>query len=257
MLLKRFSGAHIMSRFVVWGVSACLVATGCGGGHPGPDSARAQAASSSGGTNGAPQGQVAAPGKSADADQSVAGSNGLPPGFRGRTDDPERSLADAKYSPGAGGTWDVRTGPAHIVYVQQDTASGSYTVRTQIDQLEAPHHPEAYGVFIGGRDLEGQGQQYAYFLVRGSGQYSIKVRNGADARTLVAFTASPGVPSQDAAGRASYALAVEVGQDSARLLVNGNRVASIARSTIPASGIVGIRINHNLHVAVKPVVIVR
>lgn len=126
----------------------------------------------------------------ADSDRS-AGGNGVPAGFVGRTDESGSSINDAKYTAAANGTWDVRTGPAHILYQPAVTGHGNYTVQAEIDQVEALRHPEAYGVFIGGQSLDGAGQKYAYFLVRGDGMYAIKVRDGADART-VALHGQPG-----------------------------------------------------------------
>lgn len=186
-----------------------------------------------------------------------SGATGLPAGYVIRTDDASASAADAKYTVEAGGNWDVQTGPAHIIYQASDTASGSYTLQTQIDQLAAPHHPEAYGIFFGGQDLTGAGQKYTYFIVRGNGMYAIKSRDGAAARTVVDFTASPNVPAADASGKATYALTVRVAPDSIRFLVNDKPVTTIATSRVPVSGTAGIRINHHLHVMVKPLVISR
>jgi hypothetical protein len=189
-----------------------------------------------------------------DSDRSAGGS-GVPAGFVGRTDDSGSSITDAKYTAAPGGTWDVRTGPAHILYKANVTGHGHYTVRAEIDQVEAPHHPEAYGVFIGGQSLDGAAQKYAYFLVRGDGMYAIKVRDGAEARTIVPFTASPSVPKADASGKASYALRVQVTGDRARLFVNDQAVATIPTANVPTVGIAGLRINHNLHVVVTPAVV--
>jgi len=196
------------------------------------------------------------PAANSDPDQAAHGA-GVPPGYVGRTDDPSKSIADAKYTTGAGSAWEVQTGPAHILYSTKDTASGSYTLRTEIDQLEAPHHPEAYGVFFGGQDLTGPGQRYTYFIVRGNGMYAVKVRDGANAHTVVDFTATPNVPTADAAGKASYPLTVHVAADSVHFLVNEKPVGAVAKGALAVAGIAGIRINHNLHVTVKPLVISR
>lgn len=214
-----------------------------------------------------PAAAATTPPANADLDKPANGA-GVPPGYVGRTDDSTKSIADAKYTPGMGGTWEVQTGPAHILYSPKDTVSGTYTLHTEIDQLEAPHHPEAYGVIIGGQNLLGPGQRYAYFIVRGNGMYAIKVRDGATARSVVDFTASPNVPTADASGRASYVLTVKAAPDSVHFLVNEKPVAAVATAALAPSvctppkpcpaavaGTAGIRINHNLHVTVKPLVI--
>jgi hypothetical protein len=181
----------------------------------------------------------------------------VPTGYVGQTDESSKSIADAKYTSGPGGTWDVQTGPAHILYRTKDTASGSYTLHTEIDQLQAPRHPEAYGVFFGGQNLAGPNRRYTYFIVRGNGMYAIKVRDGASARTVVDFTASPNVPTADAAGKATYAIGVQVAADSVHFLVNEKPVAAVVKGKLAVAGIAGVRINHNLHVMVKPLAISR
>jgi len=187
-------------------------------------------------------------------------TGGVPPGYIGRTDDSAKSITGVSYTAVGDGMWDVESGThdqnlSHIMYSPRDTAHGGYTVRTEIDQISGPMHPEAAGVLIGGRDLAGPDQTYAYFLVRGDGQYSIKLRQGRKASILVPFTSSPNVPKADAAGHASYPIAVAVAADSVRFQVDGRLVAAVARSSIPTDGIAGIRVNHGLHLMVKPLVI--
>jgi hypothetical protein len=186
-----------------------------------------------------------------DADKSTGGA-GVPAGYMGRTDNAAKNIADAKYVD-SNGRWDITTGPAHIVYAAKDSASGAYTATTTIDQLAAPSHPEAYGLVIGGTDLAGAGQRYTYFIVRGTGEYSVKVRDGAAARTLVDFTANPAVPKADAGGKASYALGAQVMTDSVKFMVNGTTVKSLPKAGLFTDGVVGVRVNHNLRVLVTPV----
>lgn len=197
-----------------------------------------------------------AAGAAMDTDRTMQGG-GVPAGFQTLTDKASASIADAKYTVN-GDKWEVQTGPAHIVYAPQDTASGNYTVSATIEQMVRPAHPEAYGVFFGGHDLTDRARQgYGYFLVRGTGEFLIKLRNGDQTPTLVGWTANPAVPKQDASGKATYELAVRFAADSARFLVNGTPVAALARTALPSSGTAGLRINHNLDVMVSPVKIAR
>jgi hypothetical protein len=186
-----------------------------------------------------------------DADVAAVGGTGVPTGYVGRTDRPDQQLSAAKYAVSGNG-WEVTTGPAHILYRPTDSVSGSYTVSTTIDQLTAPAHPEAYGVFVGGRDLNGAGQRYLYFLVRGTGEMMAKVRDGDKTRNVLAWQKHTAVPAANAAGQASYRLAIQVNPDSVRFLVNGQRAASVAAAGLPTDGVYGIRVNHNLHVRATP-----
>jgi hypothetical protein len=240
-------------RLVMVGVPVCATVLACAGGHA-ADTKDSGSASAAGST----------PVVKAETPSAMVGGDtvGPPPGYIGRPDDSTKSLKGVTYTTAPGGMWEVRAGThaqnlSHILYTPQDSASGNYTIKTEIDQLEGPAHPEAFGMIIGGKDLAGRGQKYGYFLVRVDGMYSIKVRDGDSARTVVPFTPSPNVSKADAAGRAQYPITVQVAADSVRFLIDAKPVATIARTTIPAAGIAGIRINHGLHLMVRPLVISR
>ena len=200
---------------------------------------------------------------SANADPDAATSGGgVPAGYLGQVDLPRpgRDTADineANYVV-RDGRWEVRTGPAHIVFAAGDTASGNYTVTTTIDQLEAPGHPEAFGLIIGGTDLDQlAGQRYTYFIVRHTGDYMVRVRDGESTRDVAAWTASPNVPKSDGNGRATYKLTARVAADSVHFMVDDQQVAATARSAVPTDGVAGLRINHSLHLMVTPPTITR
>ena len=192
-----------------------------------------------------------------DPDIAPEGASGVPAGFEGRVDRASQQLSDVRYTELPDGKLEVVTGPHHILYQPGDTASGTYTVTATLEQMESPAHPESFGVFIGGQDLEGEGQQYGYFMVRGTGEYLVKTREGEGTSNVISWTAAPSVPKADATGKASYQLSVQVGQDSVRFSVNGTQVASLAKSAVPTDGVAGIRIGHNLHVTTSRVSIQR
>lgn len=189
--------------------------------------------------------------KSADPDKAASGGT-LPAGYVARTDKPDASMSNARYT-ASGDEWEVSTGPAHVMYDPKVMGNGNYTASASIEQLEAPAHPEAYGIFIGGRDLDKPTEAYTYFLVRSAGDVAIKVREGDATRDVIAWTPSADVPKADASGKAKYDLSVQVSNGSVKFMVNGKQVASASASGLPTDGVAGLRINHNLHVKVKPV----
>jgi hypothetical protein len=191
----------------------------------------------------------------ADPDRNLA-NGAIPAGYSARTDRPDAPITGASYS-GSGATWEVNTGPAHIMYSAKDTASGNYTVSATIEQLEKPAHPEAYGLIIGGRDLDQPSQAYTYFLVRGTGDLLVKVREGDATRDVLKWTPSADIPKEDGSGKGSYAIAATVTADAVKFMVNGKQVASVSKAGLPTDGIAGLRINHNLHVRVTPVSITK
>ncbi len=147
----------------------------------------------------------------------------------------------------------VTTGPAAIFYNPKDVERGSYTVHATFTQEKAPMHPEAYGVFAGGRNLPDSTQQYLYFIVRGDGKYMINHRAGAVVHKLVPWTANDAVHAQDAAGKATNTVAIRVAPDSVHFLVNGTEVKAFSKAEMHGmspEGQAGFRVNHNLDVHV-------
>jgi hypothetical protein len=200
---------------------------------------------------GAPAAGATASAANSDPDVNAAGG-ALPAGYAARTDRADAPISGASYTVD-GDKWEVKTGPAHIVYSDKTMGNGNYTASATIEQLEAPAHPEGYGIFIGGRDLDKPTQTYTYFIVRGTGEMLVKVREGDKTRDVVKWTAAPDIPKADASGKATYALSVQVTNDAVKFMVNGKQVGSVAKTGLPTDGTAGLRINHNLHVKVTPV----
>lgn len=183
-----------------------------------------------------------------------AGGAGVPMGYTARTDKPDAPITGAKYVT-SGGAFEVTTGPAHILYASKDAGTGNYTASATFELLEKPKHPEAFGLIIGGRDLDKPNQSYTYFVVRGTGEMLVKVREGDKTRDVLKWTASADIPKIDSAGTASYALAAQVTADAVKFMVNGKQVGSVSKAGLPTDGVAGLRINHNLHLKASPVTI--
>ena len=190
-----------------------------------------------------------------DPDVAVSGS-GIPSGYTALTDNGSAQPTDIRYVT-TGGGWEITTGPAHIIYAAKDTASGGYAVSTGFDQVEAPRHPEAYGIFVGGQNLDGENRSYTYFIVRGTGEFAIKTRNGSQVSNVVDWKANPALGKQDSTGRATYRLKIHTTADSVHFLVDDKLVHAASLKPVRTNGIAGLRINHNLHVRTSPLVIER
>jgi hypothetical protein len=183
----------------------------------------------------------------ADPDKKVAGGGTLPAGWKGRPD--SGSLAGVKVTPMGAGIH-FMSGPAGIYYKAADKASGSYEAKATFTQMEPAAHPEAYGLIIGGADLEGAAQKYTYFLIRQDGKYMIKRRAGDQTPTIADWTDNAAIKKADSSGKMTNTLAIDVGADKVRFLVNGTEVNASDVAKVDASGIAGLRINHNLNVHV-------
>jgi hypothetical protein len=169
---------------------------------------------------------------------------------------PDSALAFVTMSPG----WHITTGPSAILYDPARTASGSFQVRSTVF-LFPGERLEGFGLLVGGRDLEGEGQSYTYFLIRKDGRFLVKRRSGGETRELVPWTEHPAIVRQPAARGDSTTkpvknvLAVEAGPERVLFLVNGAQVASLPRGEMDVDGIVGLRINHALNLHVTEVVV--
>ena len=178
-----------------------------------------------------------------------AGGGALPAGWMGRTDRPTAKIEDAKFVT-MGPGFHVTSGPAAIYWRSANTVSGPFTATATFTQTKAPTHPEAYGIFFLGKDLQAANQSYAYLLVRGDGKVMVKHRAGSEVHTILDWTENAAVHKQDANGKATNTLTVDATKaDSVRLLVNGAEVAALPGSHAGSTdGIVGLRVNHNLDV---------
>jgi hypothetical protein len=101
----------------------------------------------------------------------------LPAGWQVRLDDGSTQPTGVQFMT-MGSGFHVMTGPAAILYKPDMTKSGTYQVQATFRQMEPAEHPEAYGLFIGGADLQAANQKYTYFLIRQDGKYLIKRRAG-------------------------------------------------------------------------------
>ncbi len=184
-----------------------------------------------------------------DPDKKMAGPGSIPSGWKARLDSGDKTLAGVKAMAMGGGVH-FMTGPAGIYYRPGDKAAGAYEAHATFTQMEKAAHPEAYGVIIGGADLDGAAQKYTYFLVRQDGKFMIKRRNGEATPTVADWTDNAAVKKPDAGGKSANVLAIDVTKDKVRFLVNGTEVSTADAAQVDTAGVAGVRINHNLNVHV-------
>ena len=163
------------------------------------------------------------------------------------------NAADTKFVT-MGSGYHVTSGPAAIYYRAGDQGSGAFTANVSFGVRNGGSmgHPEGYGLFIGGTDLNDPAkQQYFYFLVRGDGKFFFAHRAGADVHKLVDWTENAAVNKSNENGAVSQVLSVQVAADSIRFLANGKQVHAVAKGGLKTDGQVGLRVNHalNLHIS--------
>ena len=151
--------------------------------------------------------------------------------------------------------WHITTGPAGIFYNPANTASGTFRVESEVFQFDPGSRNEAYGVFIGGAGLDGDGQSYTYFLIRRDGSYLVKRRDGSGTSSVQGWTNHDAVVSWENRGEgestAKNALAIEAGAGELVFFVNDQEVFRTSREGQHVDGIVGLRANHGLNIHVS------
>ena len=192
--------------------------------------------------------QEAQPAK-ADPDKAVQGSGTLPEGWMARVDK-DAPLTKVKFENMAPG-WHVTLGPAAVFYRPTDNVAGDAHVVGTFTLFPGATHPEAFGLIIGGQDLQGPNQAYTYFLIRGDGKYLIKRRKGAEVTTVADWAANEAIKPAGADGKSTNELSVQIGKDKVSFMANGKEVYSAPAASVDSQGIAGLRINHNLSVHVQ------
>ena len=136
---------------------------------------------------------------------------------------------------------------AAIFYNPKNTAAGSYTLKATFAQNARSSHPNYIGLIFGGKDLEGAGQSYTYFMVAPqNGTWLLKQRTGDQTKDLAPRGTSDAVTRLDASNKASNTLEVRVAADKIDYVVNGMVVHSAPKAGINTDGVYGFRVNHAL-----------
>lgn len=147
----------------------------------------------------------------------------------------------------------IQTGPAGIAYRSEDVVrSGDFRLEAAFQLYDAPvGYREAYGLFVGGLDLDDPDHEYTYLLIRPTGEFLIKRRLGEVTETLVDWTPHEAVVGIRTAGDEPLnTLGVDVVDGETRFRVNGAVVHAIPSARSRPYGIAGVRVNHRLDIRI-------
>jgi hypothetical protein len=201
-----------------------------------------------------------------DPTTAVKGSGKLPDGWMLRYD-PQRdghtpAMTEVNFVT-MGKGYHFTSGPAAIYYNAKDVGSGEYQVSATFSQRKSVKH-EAYGLFIGGKDLQTANQTYTYFVIKpcsskcgtpGAQMGEILIsKRSSDGKpvAIVPIRHDDAVVTDDPTdGHATNKMLIHVAKDSVHFVLNDKLVAAVAKSQIgETDGQAGIRINHNIDVHV-------
>lgn len=178
-----------------------------------------------------------------------------PPGWRWATDHPARMTGDwnrpdstwrfVQMAPG----WHITTGAGALMYDPSIQAVGNYVIES-VHILFPGTTQSGYGLFFGGRDLDGPGAHYVAFLARRDGHITVEVHRDSTMTTLVPWTRARSVEQVAGDNTARNVLRIAVRPDSVLFAVNAVPVAAYARTGDTLNGFFGFRTGPdlNLHV---------
>jgi len=150
--------------------------------------------------------------------------------------------------------WHITAHQRAIFYHPANTVEGNFTAKASIFLFDPGQRDrEGFGIFVGGKNLDGDAQSYVYFLLRNTGDFLIKRRTGSETSVVVdwAHTDAMKVHAHDGTDSVLNDLAVKADEESVRFLVNGTEVAKVPRADLDVDGIFGLRVNHGLNVHVS------
>ncbi len=192
-----------------------------------------------------------------DPTMTVTGTGKLPDGWMLRFD-PTRGGAPAPAMTAVsfekmGEGFHVKSGPAALYYNTKDMGSGQFQISATFKQTKTMAH-EAFGIFIGGSNLQDSTQSYIYMVIKpadGTIRIARRNSNGRPTDIVAENAAAPEAAiNRDAAtdGSATNALTIHVAKDTVHFVVNGKLVKAIAKSALGGAtdGQAGLRVNHNM-----------
>jgi hypothetical protein len=170
----------------------------------------------------------------------------------------------ADSGPGAGDKLTMEGAAIHIVTAVPPTANGTFynpawtatgnrTYAATFTQNVKATHPDAYGLMIGGTNLDKDDQSYTYFEVRQAGEFYIATRKGASVTPVVAWTKNAAIKPEGADGKQVNTLSVQVNGANVIFSVNGTEVSRQPATAVQVNGLFGFRVSHRLDITVSDI----
>jgi hypothetical protein len=191
-----------------------------------------------------------------DADKKVAGGGVTVKGWTGRVDSGNRqnlTINDSKLAPEGAG-FRLMTGAAGLYWNPANMGKGDFSVKATFNEPKQPYnHPHPYGVFIGGKGLDGDAPQALYCAAYRNGTYIVRGFSGGKPFAVVQKPAPNDAIQKGAADAAvTQDVALRVAGDKVECTVNGTSVWSGTKADVTGAGkldstdgVTGIRVSHN------------
>lgn len=144
----------------------------------------------------------------------------------------------------------ITTNPSVLFYHPDARAAGEFAVESE-GFLFQGDSPNAYGVFIGGRNLDGDDAAWTSFEIAHDGTWVVRERRadetGAAVVTAVAGPAAGPVAVPGEEVTAKNVLSISADDEAVVFRLNGELIASLPRTDLAVDGIVGFRVGADLN----------
>ena len=161
--------------------------------------------------------------------------------------------------------WHVYAGPGGLLWDPGRYASGNYAVKSTIylfpegdpERSGSTRVDSPFGLFLGGRDLEGDEPSYVSFQIDNAGRFRIARHTGEKTNALVPWKAheSVNVLAEPASSPAENVLEVDVRGERAIFYIGGEIVAQLASEDLDLSGVVGLVAGEGLSLHITEIAI--
>lgn len=181
-----------------------------------------------------------------------------PSDWRWRTDAPAKLVSGDPLPPDGWSFvamppgWHVRMGPGGLLYQPEYQGRGNFVLEAEIF-LFPGSSTEEYGLFIGGRALEGAsaGPSYVAFVARRDGHSAVVERKPEGLTPVVNWMANSAFMPQAGTDAIKNILKVDIGAVEVVFSANGKEAAKLARAKVNTDGQFGFRVGKgiNLHIS--------
>jgi hypothetical protein len=153
--------------------------------------------------------------------------------------------------------YQVKTTDAGLWWDPSMVEKKSFAVVLEGDFLPASA-VNAFGVFVGGRDLDNPKASFLSFQVKGDGTYLLELRDGPRIHALAPWMPHRAITKAMEGMPTHYNVRFEIRPLRIDMIVNNIKVHTIDRATVRADGQVGLRLDAGLDmtfskVAVEPI----
>ena len=161
--------------------------------------------------------------------------------------------------------WHVYAGSGGLLWDPGRYASGNYAVKSTIylfpegdpERSGSTRVDSPFGLFLGGRDLEGEAPTFVSFQIDNAGRFRIARHTGDEVQDVVPWTDddSIAVLADPATSPAENVLEVDVRGEETIFYLAGEPVAELPSADLSLEGLIGLRTGEGLSLHITEIAI--